>query len=797
MSTQLDTESFFARRVTERLVAEILPAGAAAFGDRPSVPYEVGFRRIWSGIADVGQGAVEVLSGVLARARGGVKAPLTGRVRSLHSFGSFLVVVHGGTVRVYRGGKVPEPVKGAQVFIVADCVGVPLARLVGESRQSPVGVGPSHGQHQPGTYTIQLWLDPVFVDGKEGVSEVTPQSAQRIGTFIERFMKGRDDLSFSELVAESQSQMAPLFEAMLDAPAPSGVWAEGQSLPASLSPLAQAAVERFHWQTEKLLGLSAAVTFRPGRRRYPHRLTLAPGIRQVAQQYAVSPEVHSDQWQCGGCQLWIPLGENFCRECGKPKPSAVQVEASQSSRRLTSADGHELVIDLAFQSYDQPDVPEDAITTRAVSVLEPFCGQRSLKELREDQGSTAVSSLLSATLSDGTLGPIGEFSVLFLRDSESEWFQQNRARVQAQLREVQGDAADLEVSDALLALREKRLLRDDRELELLQKEFMTGLARTAAELTRETAEQQLHAEAEKSQRSVARESERHAQALEREDEVEESRHRRAVDEAALVHDLVKDKQVLSHELDKDAMLDATLRAKSEKDLDFEERMERLRHRRSVDQVHDHQSVALEGRKADQELELERVRLAADLERQKLEAMSAMDLKQQELKKNMSVSQIMAMQAAALAQAGATGALANLASEGAAASGASTEAAVAKTKADMLQAMLEMQQKSGAEMKEAVMGLVGQMLGAQQQAHSEVLRAKQDTVDSAVKWNDRSIDAMAKVAGIAAGRGGKADARGPATQGSERASFEGRPCGNCGKALGAQAKFCHDCGTAVA
>ena len=96
-----------------------------------------------------------------------------------------------------------------------------------------------------------------------------------------------------------------------------------------------------------------------------------------------------------------------------------------------------------------------------------------------------------------------------------------------------------------------------------------------------------------------------------------------------------------------------------------------------------------------------------------------------------------------------------------------------------------------------MGLVGQMLGAQQQAHSEVLRAKQDTVDSAVKWNDRSIDAMAKVAGIAAGRGGKADARGPATQGSERASFEGRPCGNCGKALGAQAKFCHDCGTAVA
>jgi hypothetical protein len=46
------------------------------------------------------------------------------------------------------------------------------------------------------------------------------------------------------------------------------------------------------------------------------------------------------------------------------------------------------------------------------------------------------------------------------------------------------------------------------------------------------------------------------------------------------------------------------------------------------------------------------------------------------------------------------------------------------------------------------------LAASQDANDKVIKAHEKTADSAEKWNEKSIDAMAKVASSAAGKGAK-------------------------------------------
>jgi hypothetical protein len=48
------------------------------------------------------------------------------------------------------------------------------------------------------------------------------------------------------------------------------------------------------------------------------------------------------------------------------------------------------------------------------------------------------------------------------------------------------------------------------------------------------------------------------------------------------------------------------------------------------------------------------------------------------------------------------------------------------------------------------------LAASQDASDRVNKAHEKTADSAEKWNEKSIDAMAKVASAAAGRGAKGE-----------------------------------------
>ena len=498
----------------------------------------------------------------------------------------------------------------------------------------------------------------------------------------------------------------------------------------------------------------------------------------------------------------------FCQECGTGKPSAIkEAGIGWSAGKLLNADADELIFDLSFVSYDQPEVDLDRIAGKCYEVLRTFCRNYDLVSLQDPSRLVDIGKLLSTNLSTGVYGQVGEFAVIDFKTLDSNWKLQTRAQIRDQLRNIEGQQAQFEVNEAEFALREAQMLRDRRENDVSIREQQIQLERNRSQSeieldserigTRHEVERdriQADAEIENLKtrgnveleaEKVSREIDRQKRQLDREDLTDAAKAEREDQILQVDHEMGLEKKVLEHDIGKEQILDTAQREKADKDLEFEDRMERLRASRGLDIAKEKNALDHDKKKSDQELELERVRLEHELELQKLQAMSSIDIAQKEQLKGLTTAQILAMQATGIAEKGAGDALTELAKNDA-------ETREAQIKAEMLEKMLAMQQTSNQSASEQQIKIMMAALDAQKDATIRVEKAHEKTADSAEKWNEKSIDAMSKVATAAANKGIKSDG----TK-SEKPLTSAKYCPDCGNSLSEGTKFCGECGCKIA
>ena len=751
-TSNLDNKRYFVRRVTKELIASLAPAS-----EYPAAQDSSGFWGLASKIGDVFK---DLLGGALNKEKPESISSYQGSkvgATLQNPFGFFLVVNHQGRITVVTDPGKYAPAADAEVFLVADLVGLPLARITGDIQKSFLDTTP--GEFVASQYAINLWLDPSVTAWvqTEITEEESRQAAERVGRFLTNFMIGKNDLTIEEFCKLAEFQLGPIIQNTLSV----------QRLK-DLEMSAQAKLDCSE-QIARLCGLSSEIFVRPSSQVFRHQITLDEDTIGRVQAFAATAGdylVYTDdgrQWICQGndpdtngpCRFHNELTDSFCGNCGGPKPSLAK-EASQQARRLVTADGDQLVLDLGFVSYNRPNVDTDAIIVKCIEALRPVVRKFPIASFSDPLVITNLASLLNKQLGTATAGNVGEFSIIDYRSGDSDWQLQTRAKIKEQLRDIGSEQAQIEVQEASIALRQAQLVVAKKGRVVLGDELREALEAKKLDLQIELEDAQLDSRqrVEKARldtgetldvAKIQREAERELKKMDREDELSD------VD-----HDMNLEKKVLHHDLEKDQILDDATRLKADKDLTFEEKAERLRQERELDK-----------KRAEQNIELEKVKLEEDLQLRKLQAMAQMDLAQREQYKGMTASQIMAMQASGLAEKGAGDALSELAKNDAGLAKAQAEAAAqaamaAKTE-ELYKQMLAMQANSNDQVLKAKEGseqtqleIMKAALAASQDASERVNKAHEKTADSAEKWNEKSIDAMAKVASAAAGKGAKGE-----------------------------------------
>jgi hypothetical protein len=771
-----ENKRFFARRVTKELIASLVPAS-----EYPAAQDSAGFWGLASKIGDVFK---DLLGGALGKEKPENISSYQGSKAGAslqNPFGFFLIVNHNGRITVITDPGKYAPAADAEVFLVADLVGLPIARISGELQKSFLDTTP--GEFAPSQYAINLWLDPgvtAWVNTTLDENE-SRQAAERVGRFLTNFMIGKNDLTLEEFCKNAEFSLGPIIQNTLSV----------QRLK-DFEMAAQAKLDCAE-QIARQTGLTSEIFVRPSSQVFRHQITLDEDTISKIQQFGASTSDYLHytedrrQWICQGndtevggpCRFHNELTDAFCGNCGAPKPSAVK-EAGAQDRRLVTADGDQLVLDLGFLSYNRPNVDIDAIAIKCIEALRPVVRKFPISSFADPLVLTNLASLLNKQLGTATVGNIGEFSIMDYRSGDSDWQLQTRAKIKEQLRRLGDDEAQLEVEEASIALRLAQLTVAKKGRVALEGELREALETKKLEFGIELEDAQLDSRqrVDKTRLEVnenldvskiQRDADRELRKLDREDTLEDAKNSRVDDITGLEHDFDLEKRVLRHDIDKDLAIDEASRLKAEKDLSFEEKLERLKTTRELDKKRESQNIDLEKARAEKNLELEQLKLEEDLQLRKLQAMGQMDIAQREQYKGMTAAQILAMQATSTnAQGKGTIDAAMIAAAAGSDAGlvkaqaeAAAQAAMASKTEELYKQMLAMQMNSNEQVLKAKEGseqtqleIMKAALAASQDANERVIKAHEKTADSAEKWNEKSIDAMAKVASSAAGKGAK-------------------------------------------
>jgi len=800
---QVQDSNYFVRRVTKKLLQDLVPDGYV----EPQViasANQTGFDTLWDGAKKIGRGIKEIFGGAVFSSKpktfnqSGKKVP--------NIYGYFLVEITSSKIIVNTDFVKPTP--GAEVFLVADLVGLYLARIEGQVEKSFLDTAP--GQFTAASYAIDMWLDPGITSWSNQPTNPQVDNAQReredqqrVGRFLQVFMQGRDDLTIKEFCKIAQEKLSPIAQTTLTL--------NRINLPDGI---AKAELD-FQEGAVRLLGLSTIVHIRPGSQIFRHSLTLDENTVTQSQEFseAVSDAlVYTDdgrKWKCR-CGSENPLADSFCQECGSSKPSAIK-EASSLSRRLLSADGDQIVFDITFISYDTPNINLDSIALKSIEVLRPYCRKFPLASLGDINNLRNISNLLNKEFGTNLYGPVGEFEIIDFRSADSDWQLQTRASIKEQLRGIATTEAQLDVALASHALREAQLVSTRREREIYEKETREeiegerfekdiSLERTSLDINKQVDERKIYAKSEIDIERIDRDVERQRRGLDRDDLKEAVDAERSDQISQIDHEMDLEKKVLKHDIGKEQVLDDVQRLKNEKDLDFEERAARIRANRGIDFAKQEQDLEIDKKRKEHEIELNKVQSEQDFQLKKLQMLGELERQQKEQYRGLTPAQILAMQATGLAEKGAADALGKLAGADADVAKAQAEAEVklTKEKSELYERMLQMQSGSTEQLlrskdssDERQMEIMKAALSSQKEAGEKVIQAHEKTVDNAQAWNEKSIDAMSKVSTAASGARGNHNISVDVNKPNEI------PCPYCSSQVAANAKFCGQCGKSIA
>lgn len=762
-------QKYFARKLTPEVIAELFPD----FKFDKDASSASRLQKVKEGTSSVTSGISSFLHSLLfsekpkanSQQSGGKVGP-----KFPNLYGYYLVVKDSDGIKVFNSAAAAQYPKNADLFLIADLVGLPIARILGKHKPDRLSPASGPGQATDGEYAIDLWLDP-GTPAKDGA--VSSEVSDRIGRFIQNFLSNQTQLTVEDFCRQSETILRPLIDRMCEVPAPEHAWQDGQELSPKYQSLL-ASLDELRANALRYAGISTRILYRPGSRIFRHQLTLDENTLSNLNRFAADVEINSEfsTWKCSRCSTENELGSGFCHECGNAKPSGVK-SASQyntEANKLLTKDADELAFDINFVSYNQPSVNFDDIAAKCLELLRPFCRKLTVSDIEDESVIGRINSLLNTGLSTGELGPLGEFSVVDFKTVDSEWKLQTRAQIKDQLRSIDREFADIEMDEARFALREAQLIRNRKDRGLVEKENAFQIERLATDLKHDADIERLSAANETDKKRIAAESqiaadkidrdvERSRRELDKEDFIDQKRFARADEAETLDHEISQEKKVFEHDLTKQQALDEAQLKKAQAEIRLE----------------------AERAKSLQEIELERIKVEHELQRQKLQAMASIDIAQKEQLKGLSTAQILAMQATGLAEKGAHDALTSLAKNDA----ESREAAV---KAEMLEKMLAMQEKSSQANSEMQMKLMMATLEAQKDAGMRIEKAHEKSAENAEKWNEKSIDAISKVAVAATSKGKSPD--------SEKGGQAKKACPECGAGLSDGAKFCTECGHKV-
>ena len=778
-----ENKRFFARRVTKELIASLVPAS-----EYPAAQDSAGFWGLASKIGDVFK---DLLGGALGKEKPENISSYQGSKAGAslqNPFGFFLVVNHQGRITVITDPGKYAPAADAEVFLVADLVGLQIARISGESVKTSLDATP--GEFTPAQYAINLWLDPgvtawvnTELDEHEG-----RQADQRVGRFLTNFMIGKNDLTVEEFCKIAESLLSDTIRNTL-----------------SLERLkdfeksAQAKLDCSD-QIARQLGLSSEIFIRPGSQVFRHQITLDEDTISKIQQFGASTSDYLHytedrrQWICQGndtevggpCRFHNELTDAFCGNCGASKPSAVK-ESSSQVRRLVTADGDQLVLDLGFVAYsngkdNRGGVNFDEVALKCIEALRPVVRKFPIASFSDPLVLTNLASLLNKQLGTATAGNIGEFSIMDYRSGDSDWQLQTRAKIKEQLRSLGDEEAQIEVEEASIALRLAQLtvakkgrvalegeLRDALEAKKLESDIFLEdeqidsklrVDKTRLDVNENLDISKIQRDANLELRKLDNEAERELRKLDRENTLDDAQNERSDAVADLEHNMDLEKRVLRHELEEQ---DATLT--------FEEKAERMRSARKLDKEREEQKLKIEAARAVAEVNYYKDQKNADNDLRKLQSMAQMDLQQREQLKGMTAAQILAMQATSSNPDGKPAISADMISAAAGSdtalvkSEAQREAqdTLAKKTEELYIKMLEMQANSNEQVLKAKEGsekitldIMKAAIAASQDSTDKVIKAHEKTADSAVKLNEKAVESNAKIHAAAAGRGGKSE-----------------------------------------
>jgi hypothetical protein len=811
-------DRFVVRRLTSSLINSLCPRDSLGEPFKSS-----GEGTAWDSIKDaakkIGVGIIDMFKVAMVEKKpDATKYPKSvkgGRVPNL--YGYFLVIIDQGKIDVVTDAGKYSPPKGAELFLVADLVGLPLARITGSIGRSEFDT--SAGEISDAQYAINMWLDPGVTSWSKiptvnstNKDDKLKQDQERVGRFLQHFMEGRDDLTIEDFLLLAKKSLQPIINATLTLDNLKNLQ------------LIDSTKLKFNDSACRLLGVTTEIIIRPGNQIFRHQLTIDEttiGLYQgnnATTEDSILGDGADRVWVCQ-CKVENPIRFAFCDGCGAPKPSAID-ENSRIGRKLVSADGDQVIFDLSFVSYDKLKLNTDEIAIKCIEILRPICRKYPIDNIGDPNVLSYITTSLNKAFGTGTLGSISEFSIIDFRSSDTDWRLQTRAKIKDQLRNVGDQKAELEVDEAKLALREAQLITSRRELNLeenennidIQKEKInleSDLNRTSMRSTFEVDERKVHAKNEIDIEKIDREVDRERKKLDR-DDLEESvliqrkdqfsqlDHEMNLEDTVMRHDIIKE-QTLNDVKRKKEKEDLTFkRENDEQDLSFEEKAARLRATRSIDIERAEQNLDLEKKREIQALELEKLRLEEEMHLKKLQMMAEQDRQQKEVFKGLSASQILAMQASDLAQKGAGSTLEKLA-------GSETDIAKAQyemesklsaEKAAMYEKMIELQNIANQNLlnsKDSTQNVQLEMFKAALQSSKDTAQGIQNLNDKALQsaenWNQKSIDAMSKVATAAA-----------STRGDQNIKVDVSPqndatvCPSCKKLLPDGTKKCPDCGS---
>ncbi len=658
-----------------------------------------------------------------------------------------------------------------------------------------------------------------------------------LGVFLTKFLSGKAVLTYAEFkrIAIEQVEMLMASYRM-------------QQLVDE-----QSARNQLMADLEKLTGISGRCTYDSGRKLQRYQMDVTTAALPVA---------------CPSCNTTYTNRVKFCEHCGHDmSATSLWVDKKKS---LLSKEGEPITLRLSLmRDLTNPNngVPfsDGLIALTVITELEPLIRRTSLDQMLDQGFLKTLTDSLNHKLPADWQNFVKDFEVIDLRTTKEDWLFRTDALIAEQLRLIEADQRGLAVGEAELNLEEVKLalamrqvrMRDDERLTRKRQEYETARKHAELDANQEVSEHALQTQTELkkdqldtqaySERAVM-ERQRMASDRQTTDMLRQNEH------AEVDHDMSLDKKVAGHDIDlqemqADAQSRQTRRAVDDKSYESRSTVDdetyvkeqELRIKAETIQKIGNIEEDLQDRKVnreqsvqdrDQNRQIEKLRALAELEakmaeqdqsheinKAKLEAEAKLaqdklknetELAKRENMKNLSAAEMLAIQAAELAQAGGPSAAAEIV-KAIAQSQAESEkakaealAAVEKTKVEvtgsgvkeeMYERMLKMQMEStqatiaahqsaaamAQSMNEKSMTTMANVASA---SVAQSLDGYKSAAEIAQSTNEKSMDSMAKVATATASR------KGP----NEKDAPEKYKCVACGKEFEKPIlRFCTDCG----